>query len=36
LTAEERAFLDGPVNELCAMIDDWDIRHNRSDLPSEV
>ena len=33
LTAEEQAFLDGPVNELCAMIDDWDIRHNRADLP---
>ncbi|MCF1744489.1 acyl-CoA dehydrogenase [Paradevosia shaoguanensis] len=36
LSEEEQAFLDGPVNELCAMIDDWDIRHNRADLPPEV
>ena len=36
LTAEEQAFLDGPVDKVCAMIDDWDIRHNRADLPKEV
>ena len=36
LTAEEQAFMDGPVNTLCAMLDDWDIRHNRADLPPEV
>jgi acyl-CoA dehydrogenase len=36
LTTEEQAFLDGPVNELCAMIDDWDSRHNRADLSPEV
>ena len=36
LTAEEQAFLDGPVNELCKMIDDWDITHERHDLPEEV
>jgi acyl-CoA dehydrogenase len=36
LTAEEHAFLDGPVNKVCAMIDDWDIRHNRADMPKEV
>jgi acyl-CoA dehydrogenase len=36
LTAEEQAFLDGPVNKLCSMLDDWDIRHNRADLPPEV
>lgn len=33
LTAEEQAFLDGPLNELCRMINDWDITHNRVDLP---
>jgi acyl-CoA dehydrogenase len=32
LTAEERAFLDGPVNELCAAIDDWEVWESR-DLP---
>jgi acyl-CoA dehydrogenase len=26
LTAEEQAFLDGPVETLCAMLDDWEIR----------
>ncbi len=36
LTAEEQAFLDGPVEKLCAMLDDWDIRHVRADLPPEV
>lgn len=36
LTDEEQAFLDGPVNTLCAMIDDWDITHNRTDLPPEI
>jgi len=25
LTERERAFLDGPVNELCRMIEDWDV-----------
>ncbi|MCB1517561.1 MAG: acyl-CoA dehydrogenase [Hyphomicrobiaceae bacterium] len=36
LTAEEQAFLDGPTEELCKLIDDWDIRNNLLDLPPEV
>lgn len=36
LTEEEQAFIDGPVEKLCAMIDDWDITHNRADLPPEM
>ncbi len=36
LSAEEQAFLDGPVEELCAMLDDWQIRHELVDLPPEV
>lgn len=36
LSEAEQAFLDGPVNELCAMLDDWDITHTRQDLPPEV
>src|SRR5689334_21804397 len=36
LSAEELAFLDGPVEELCGMLDEWDITHNRMDLPPEV
>lgn len=36
LTAEEQAFLDGPVDELCRMIDDWEITDRLHDLPPEV
>jgi acyl-CoA dehydrogenase len=36
LSAEEQAFLDGPVAEVCALINDWDITHNRFDLSPEV
>lgn len=36
LTEEEQAFLDGPVEQVCAMIDDWDVRHIRADLSPEV
>ncbi|WP_189427278.1 acyl-CoA dehydrogenase [Devosia pacifica] len=36
LSDEEQAFLDGPVEELCAMLDDWDIRNERMDLSPEV
>jgi acyl-CoA dehydrogenase len=33
LTAEEQAFLDGPVDELCALIDDWEVWEKR-ELPA--
>ena len=33
LTAEEQAFLNGPVDELCAMLDDWKINWEWRDLP---
>ncbi len=36
LSAEEQAFLDGPCEELCRMLDDWDITHVRGDLPPVV
>jgi acyl-CoA dehydrogenase len=36
LSAEEQAFLDGPCNTLCRMLDDFDITHRRGDLPPEV
>ncbi len=29
LTSEEKAFLDGPVNQLCEVLDDWKIWKNR-------
>lgn len=36
LTDEEREFIAGPVHELCSMIDDWDITHNRTDMPASL
>jgi acyl-CoA dehydrogenase len=36
LSDEEQAFMDGPCEELCRMLDDWDISHQRSDMPAEV
>ena len=36
LTAEEQAFLDGPCEELLAIVDDWHTTHERADLSPEV
>ena len=36
LSVEERAFLDGPAEELCRTIDDWQITHELADLPADV
>src|SRR5574340_585978 len=36
LSTAEQAFLDNEVEQLCAMLDDWDITHKRADLPPEV
>ncbi|WP_035274996.1 acyl-CoA dehydrogenase [Desulfogranum japonicum] len=36
LTGEEQAFLDGPVETLCTMLDDWKITHEELDLPPQV
>jgi acyl-CoA dehydrogenase len=36
LSPEEQAFMDGPVRELCAMIDDWKIAWQDRDLPKPV
>lgn len=33
LTAEEQAFLDGPTEALCQMLNDWEITHQTLDLP---
>ncbi len=35
LTDEEQAFLDGPTEDLCTMLDDWQIAQDR-DLPPEI
>lgn len=35
LSDEEQAFVDGPTEDLCAMLDDWQIIQDR-DLPPEI
>jgi len=36
LTAEEQAFLDGPVETVCGMVNDWETTHVQADLAPEV
>ena len=36
LSSEEQAFIDGPVEQLCSMLDDWQITHELQDLPESV
>ena len=36
LTAAEQSFLDGPCEELCRSIDEWQITHELADLPPEL
>jgi len=36
LTDKEQAFLDGPVEQLCSMLNDWQITHDNFDLSPDV
>jgi acyl-CoA dehydrogenase len=36
LSPEEQAFLDGPVEELCRMLNEWEINWELRDLPPRV
>lgn len=36
LTGHEKEFLDGPVQEVCRMVDDWKITHEDGDMSPEV
>ena len=36
LSPEEQAFLDGPVEQLCRILDDWRITQELNDLPPEI
>ena len=36
LSAEEQSFLANEVEQLCAMIDDWDVTHVRNDLSPQA
>ena len=36
LSSEEQAFLDGPTEELCKLINDWQIRHANREIPENI
>ncbi|MGZ5019660.1 MAG: acyl-CoA dehydrogenase, partial [Chthoniobacterales bacterium] len=36
LSPEEQAVLDGPVEQLCTMLDDWKVNWELRDLPPEA
>jgi acyl-CoA dehydrogenase len=36
LSAEEQAFIDGPVETVCGMVNDWETTHVHADLSPEV
>ena len=36
LSAEEQAFVDGPTETLCSMVDDWKVTRELGDLPPHV
>lgn len=36
LTQEEQFFLDGPVEKVCEMLNDWNTTHQRADMSPEV
>jgi acyl-CoA dehydrogenase len=36
LSVEEQAFLDGPCEEVCHMVNEWQITHELADLPPEI
>ncbi|QSX31593.1 acyl-CoA dehydrogenase FadE [Shewanella cyperi] len=36
LSAEEQAFIDGPVNTVCRMVNEHQVSHQLADLPPEV
>lgn len=36
LSTEEQAFLDGPVEELCGMLSDWQIVHQHKGIPEAI
>ncbi len=36
LTPEEKAFIEGPTEQLCSMVNEWEVSHERYDLPPNV
>lgn len=36
ITADEQEFIDGPVEQLCRMVDSWKVNFELADIPPEV
>ncbi|MEM7733629.1 MAG: acyl-CoA dehydrogenase [Pseudomonadota bacterium] len=36
MSDEERAFFEGPTEELCKMLSDWEVRHENRDVPDHI
>ena len=36
ISEQDQAFIDGPVEELCQMVDSWSIHFNEADIPDDV
>ena len=36
LSTEERDFLEGPVEELCGMVNNWEINHRLFEVPASI
>jgi alkylation response protein AidB-like acyl-CoA dehydrogenase len=36
LSPQEQEFMDGPLQQLCSMINDWEIVHKHWELPEEI
>ncbi len=36
LSDEEQTFFDGPCEELCSMLDEWEISHELGDMPEHI
>ena len=36
LSTEEQAFMDGPVEELCSMLSEWEITHEHVGIPEPI
>lgn len=36
MSDDERAFFDGPTEELCKMLSDWEVRHEQLDVPDHI
>jgi acyl-CoA dehydrogenase len=36
ISKEEQDFIDGPLEELCCMVDSWQVNHELADIPDDI